>query len=152
MIAAGTRLTMSVKGETTNTIWNPLGFQTDDLRRGVMDALASTFTVNSLSVTARTSVYTGYLGWPYTCTIVVTTKTGYAKAADPASIVADAFYQVGGALPTVNISGYPETGSYDPSTPGTNEPDAYGIADLIKSLGVFGVIAIAVAVFVIRKT
>lgn len=152
MIATGTKITMSVKGETTNTIWNPLGFQTDDLRRGVIDVLSSRMTVNSLGVTARTAIFTGYVGWPYTATITVTTRTAYAKAEDVASIVANAFYQTGGALPTVNAQGYPSTGSYAPNDPGTTEPPPFDWSKIFGGLGAFGLAAIAIAIVVWKKT
>jgi hypothetical protein len=152
MIAAGTRLTMSVKGETTNTIWNPLGFQTDDLRSGVLSLLSSSMTVNSLGVTARSTIYTGYLGWPYTATITITTRTAYAKAEDLASIIANAFYQAAGSLPTVNVQGYPSTGAYTPGESATSEPPAFDFGLALGGLGIFGLAAIAVAIVVWKNT
>lgn len=106
MINAATRLIVYTEGATTKTWWNPAGFQPGDLQSGVMDILEKKFTVHSVSVMPRSNVYIGYLSWPYRGEVILTTKVAYAKADDVASIVANAFYQVAGALPGACVDGY----------------------------------------------
>lgn len=141
MIPAGKRLTIVVEG-TTDAI---LPLDESDVYAGVMDILSHKFTVNSLSIMPRSSVYVGILDWPYRAQVVVTTITAYNAANDPASIVANAFYTVAGSLPTVGIEGYtpiPQT-SVDPS----KEPSSgWGFG-----LWTFGIAAIAVAIFVAKR-
>lgn len=144
----GQRLTVIVEGQTTDTWINPSGFDEADLRAGVMDILSNQFTVNSLSIMPRASVLIGYLGWPYRAELVIVTRTAYASHNDPASIVGNAFYQVGGSMPTVTVEGF--GAPQRPGVDSSQEPpsDWFG-------LGVFGVVAIAVAVaagvFVLKR-
>lgn len=106
MVNKGTRLTIYVEGATTKTWLNPAGFQPSDLQNGVMDILTKKFVGVTVSVMPRSSVYIGYLSWPYRGEVHLTTTVAYGNADDAASIVANAFYQVGGALPGACVDGY----------------------------------------------
>ena len=141
MIAAGTRVTINVQGQTS--AWLPL--TEANLRDGVIDGLSHTFTVNSVGITPLGSVYVGLQDWPYSARVNVTTRVSYAKAEDVASIVANAFYQAGGSLPTVNAEGYgPRQDVAVMPEPSTGPGLGFG-------LWTFGIVAIAVAVFVFKR-
>jgi hypothetical protein len=107
MVNKGTRLTIYAEGATTTNYWgNPLGFRPEALQTGVYDVLAKKFTVHSVSVMPRSSIALGWLGWPYRAEVIVTTSVAYASADDAASIVANAFYQIGGSVPAACVDGY----------------------------------------------
>lgn len=141
MIPAGKRLTIIAEGSTDAIL--PL--DETDLNAGVMDILSHKFTVNSLSVMPRSSVYVGILDWPYRAQVIVTTTIAYNKPEDVSSIIANAFYQVGGSLPAVSIEGYNALPA--PSVDPSKEPSSgFGFG-----VWTFGIAAIAVAIFVWKR-
>jgi hypothetical protein len=147
MLAQRTRIRVFVEGATTNEWFDPTGFHPEELSNGVRDILSKKFVVHSVSVMPRSTVLIGYLGWPYRAELDLTTTVGYNKPDDAASIVANAFYQIGGAMPDACVDGY---GICDikPNVDPSMEPSGFGW----KSFAVVALIAItATAVFVAKR-
>jgi hypothetical protein len=143
VVKKGTRLTINVEGQIDAVL--PLSEA--NLRASVQDVLShASFTVNSLSITPRSSVWVGILDWPYSAEVQITTTIDYASANDPGSIVANAFYQAGGSLPTYTVQGYGGT-----QKPGVNPSPSTG-PGLGTGLFMFGILAIAVAIFTWKNT
>lgn len=105
MVPTGSQLTFAVDGQvdTGITDWRTTP---DDLRTAVINSLRLSLTVNAVVVTPL-SVIVAFGDWRYTAMVSVTTKTAHAQADDVGSIVAHAFYEGAGALPTVTVTNAP---------------------------------------------
>lgn len=111
MIASGKTITFSVNGQTG--FWPQ---SVASLRSGVIDELTPFFDVQDVSVKTRSfaSDPVNYVTeWPYEATVRAVTRSAYADIRDVDSIVAHAFYNAGGVLPTVTANGL-ELGQNDP--------------------------------------
>jgi len=103
MVAADSVLTLEVQGQTGG--WIP----TDDtaLRAGVLNRLTPYFDVISATITRGSTVANildfQWFHWNYKAVIAIKTRIGYASPDDVRSIVASAFYNAGGAMPSVSI-------------------------------------------------
>jgi len=109
MVAADSVLTLEVQGQTGG--WVP----TDDtgLRAGVLNRLTPYFDVLGATIT-RGSTLSNILDfqwfhWQYKAVLTIKTRIGYASPDDVRSIVAAAFYNAGGAMPSVSIRSLGET-------------------------------------------
>jgi hypothetical protein len=86
-----------------------------------------------------------YWNWRYSAVVTVTTKAAYAKIEDVDSIVAHAFYEAGGELPTVTARGY-EPAQGPGATSGAN-----WAAWLTGGGLVLGLVAVAVLAVVVKS-
>lgn len=109
MVRAGETITFQVVGTTAGII--PV--DATDLRTQVVDRLGLYFLVTNAAIT-RGSLLSNildfqWLHWDYRATVTIKTRLGYGDLDDVRSVIANAFYQAGGALPTVTAPGYGET-------------------------------------------
>jgi len=143
MIAAGTAITLTVKGSTGE--WIPR--TVDDVRQGAINSMSAYVTVESVGVTRKsTSIFRELWDYGYDATVRIRTRVAHNSIDDIIGIVRSAFESSTGETPTVTADGFgfPQSGG----TGGTNEnPSMFGIG-----LGVFGLAAIAVAIFVWKKS
>lgn len=129
MVPAGSTITFSVVGTTAGL----LPIDATDLRSRVVDRLGLFFTVLNCTI-ARGSTLGNiidfqWLHWNYTATVTIKTRLAYGATDDVRSVIANAFYLAGGALPTVTTAG--ETAGQVETTTG---PDAFGgLKDLITN-------------------
>lgn len=106
MLNKGTRIKVLAEGATTPEIRLIAGLTPEVLHNEVMGILEKKFVIHSVSIMPRSSVWFGYASWPYRAEIDLTTRVSYAQPDDAASIVANAFYQSAGALPSACVDGY----------------------------------------------
>jgi hypothetical protein len=104
MIAAGSSLTFTVRGTTEASQWQVV-FTPGMLRSGVVDVLSRVLDVVRVDVSSDDTIITGTLPWTYRADVQVRTRAAYAQSNDVAAIVANAFAQAGGNVPTVS-AGY----------------------------------------------
>lgn len=134
MIPANTPITFTVVGDTAGLIPTSV----DGVRGVVLDMLAPNFTVQNVLVTNLRTMMGGggslYWNWSYKATVRLTTRVEYRDIQDIDSIVAHAFYEAGGSLPTVTANGFEQ---------GQDPPTETSIG-LYVLLGVVGLVATAV--------
>lgn len=112
MIDARETITFDVQGTTGAYLPRSV----DSVRQVVIDNLTPFFDVQD--VTMQTDAFTSdpfhYISnWPYKAVVRVVTRDSYADVRDVDSIVAHAFYEGAGELPTVTARGL-EAGQGDP--------------------------------------
>lgn len=113
MIAHGTAITFTVNGQA--------GFWPESVasvRAQAIDGLTPFFDVADVSLQTRGFIEdpVNYVTeWPYTATVRATVRSDYGTIRDIDSIVAHAFYNATGNLPTVTAAGY-EAAQADPSS------------------------------------
>jgi len=117
MIPAGQRLTFDVVGVAGG--WIPT--TADEVRSAAVHELSEAFTVRNVRVESQGAVYE-MLEWPFLARVEVSPIQGFAELADAQSIVAHAFYEATGNLPTVTEAG----GGLLPSTGGGGLFDGLG--------------------------
>lgn len=96
MFPRGSSATFDVVGDSdflTNGV-----LTADQLRADVLNILGGTFDVPAFNIALPS-----YFSTNYTATITVTARADYGQPEDAGAIVANAFYQVTGSLPTVAI-------------------------------------------------
>ena len=136
MIAAGSTLTLDVQG----TVGEWLPRTADEVRGAVLGVLGGSFTVHDVQIERATflsdpeNLY--YWAWGYKAIVTLTTREGYGDAADVGAIVANAFYQAGGVVPTVTVRG---------SGPQQGPATSYVGVDLSMTLVLAGLALLAVA-------
>jgi hypothetical protein len=141
-IAAGTRVEFDVRGSVGE--WLPR--TVDDVRQGATNFMSAYVTVESIGLSRTDNAFwREYWDWGYTANVRIRTRYSHASIDDLLKIVADGFQSAAGEIPTVTANGYtPDQGtSYQPG--GTQEPSSTGQWML------FGLAAIAVAVFVLKR-
>ena len=124
MIRNGTEIVFTVNGQTGQWIPRTSG----DVRTTAINELTPYFDVADVQVKSK-----GFLedpvhyiaNWPYTATVRATVKADYADVRDVDSIVAHAFYNAAGELPTVTAAGQ-EAGQGDP-----NQTTGFSITTLV---------------------
>lgn len=130
MVAAGSILTFDVQGQTGGII--PV--DSTDLRSGVIDALTPKMNVNDVEITVGSTLSNvidfQWLHYNYSAVVVVTTRVDYGQPGDVGSIIANAFYTAGGAVPSVTSRDAGQT-----QGPGITET---GIIDGIDLSGIEG--------------
>lgn len=110
MIKKNTVITFDVKGST-----GLLPRTQNSVRQAAIDSLTPFFTVQALSVTAASFLSDpvhALTEWPYTATARVQVLADYADIRDLDSVIAHAFYDAAGRLPTVTAQRY-EQGQAD---------------------------------------
>lgn len=110
MIPAGTTITFQVAGSTGIGLTG-FGTSPDSVRNDVTAYLSGFFDVYSVTVNAESLLQSAIefsWNWTYTATVTLGTREDYGSVDDIGSIVAHAFYQAGGALPTVSAPDYGE--------------------------------------------
>lgn len=145
MISRGTSIEFTVQGSTGE--WIPR--TVDDLRSNAIDEMSADFVVNSVGITRTSnSIFREYWDWGYSANVRATTIADHAGIAELIKVVSDAFASASGEPCTVQATGY-GAGAYPSGQPGgTTEPRTpWGLG-----LGVFGLLAIAVAIVVWKKT
>ena len=123
MIAAGQRLAFDVVGVAGG--WLPT--TADDVRSDVIAELSSAFRIHNLLLEGQGSFYE-VLEWPYLSRIELSPIEGFATIEDAQSVIAHAYYEVTGNLPSVTDAGagmVPTTG---------NGGDWFGLRDLFGGL------------------
>jgi|SRR5882672_3181880 len=131
MVRAGDSLTFDVQGETGGFV--PV--DDTDLTAAVNDQLAQHFQVVRNDLTrgsAFSNIVTGqWLHWSYTAVVTVRLRGDYGSPADVGSIIANAFYNAGGAIPAVTSRELGESAGTGITTTGPDFGSA--IDDLIAS-------------------
>ncbi len=143
MVNSGQRITFDVVGSVSG--WIPSTVQ--GVREDVVSTLAANFAVHDVTINREDTLFgpsSAYWNWRYNAVAVVTTKSAYAKVEDVDSIVAHAFYQGSGELPTVTARGY-EPGQGPGATSGLD----WG-AWLTGGGLVLGLVAVAVLAVVVK--
>lgn len=100
MIAAGQRLAFDVVGVAGG--WLPT--TVDEVRSGAVAELSSAFRVRNLVVENTAEMYE-MLEWSFLARVEVEPIQGFATIEDAQSVVAHAFYEVTGNLPSVTDAG-----------------------------------------------
>jgi hypothetical protein len=143
MVNAGARITFDVVGSVSG--WLPSTVQ--GVREPIVSDLAANFAVHDVTIAREDTLFgpsSAYWNWRYRGVATITTKTAYAKIEDVDSIVAHAFYQGAGELPTVTARGY---------EPGQGVGAASGLdwGTWLTGGGiVVGLVAVAVLVVVVK--
>lgn len=105
MVRNGQTITFDVQGSTGAYLPRTV----NGVRQAAIDALTPFFSVQDVSI-ASSSFLSDPLHslslWPYRATVRATVQADYADIRDVDSIVANAFYQAAGELPTVTANGY----------------------------------------------
>lgn len=110
-------LDFSVRGQTEWSQFQVV-FTPTMLRGEVIAVLSQRVDVIDVAIETGDTIITGTLPWSYTARVRVRTRVAHAQASDVGSIVANAFYQGSGTMPTVTIgSGGLGSGEL-PRTPG----------------------------------
>lgn len=138
IVRTGTVLTFTVQGTTGEYIPRAV----ESVRALVIDGLTPFFDVADVSIETGSflSDPLHYLSdWPYTATVRATVRTDYGDIRDVDSIVANAFYNAAGNLPTVTADDF-EAGQGDSAT------TAPGGLSLTTTLVLVVVALIAIAV------
>lgn len=135
MIAAGTTITFTAKGTTGQ--WLPRTVA--GVRQDVIDGLTPFFDVLTVVFDTKDSIVPFYnvANWGYTATIRATVRADYGDVRDVDSIVAHAFYDAAGDLPTVSAAGYEQAQGEEDQRTGFSLTTAL-------VLGVVAIVAIAV--------
>ena len=101
MVRAGTALTFVVAGRTAGLFPVNAG----DVRNDVINRLIPFCTVDNVIINkpALGEIVdpSQWFHWDYTATVMLRPKADYGTADDVGSIIANAFYQAAGAVPTV---------------------------------------------------
>lgn len=138
MVNAGSVITFTVRGTTGQ--YSPRTVA--GVRQDAINALTPFFDVTDVTIETQsfTSDPFNYISnWPYTATVRLTTRVAYAGIRDIDSVVAHAFYEAAGDLPTVTGNGYEQGQGQDTTT---------GISLVtLAVLGIVALIAIAVIKF-----
>jgi hypothetical protein len=135
MVPARSLLTLNVTGQA-----NGLYADREALRSGVIGLLSRHFDVITASVTTG-SLFSNAIGfewvfYQYTARLEIRTRGAYAEARDVASVVANAFYQTGGELPTVSVAGLDPPQTAGTITTGPELPNLGAVVDdLITGVG-----------------
>lgn len=112
MIRRGTEITFTVNGQAGQ--WPR---SVADVRSAVIDGLTPFFDVADVTIPTPSFLSDPldyFINWPYTATVRVTVKADYAEPRDVDSIIAHAFYEAAGELPTVTANGL-EQGQGNPT-------------------------------------
>lgn len=135
MVPAGQTIVFDVEGETGG--WFPV--DDTDLRAKVLAGLTPFFTVTEVAVT-RGSTLSNVLEfqwyhWNYRAAVTLTTRVGYAALDDVRAVVAHAFYDAGGAMPTVTSPTYQESQGAGVTTTGPSMLGALGFSAVVALAG-----------------
>lgn len=101
MVPSGARLTFDVQGSTGGY------FIVDDttLRNEVVQRLSAFFSAPTVEITRGSTLANivdfQWLHWNYSAVITLKTRIDYSEYDDIGRVIANAFYNAGGALPTV---------------------------------------------------
>jgi hypothetical protein len=118
MIANGTTITFTVRGTTGDILPRTVA----NVRNDVIDRLTPFFDVASVDM-STSSILSDPLhslsDWPYTAKVHVTVRADYGDIRDVDSVIANAFYNAAGNLPTVTADGF-EQGQGTDSTQGVS--------------------------------
>ena len=157
MIPKGTTFDYNVQGVTSLAWLQPL-FTVGMFDGAVRTDLAKSLDVVSLNLQASTWV--GVLPYQYVATLRVTTRVDHALASDVRAIVAHAFYEAAGTMPSIQQAGTAPPGSSAANTarPGPEKPFVLGewlsslLPDLDTSTAIaVGVVGLAVVVLVLAS-
>lgn len=103
MLAHGTTVIFDVQGSTGGY----LPIDDTDLRTAIIGNLAAFFEVLSVAIvkgsTLANIIDFQWLHWNYSATVIVRTRIDYALVDDLRGVIATAFYDAGGAVPSVTI-------------------------------------------------
>lgn len=146
MVNAGQRITFDVVGSTSTDWTTILGSTVQGVREIVVDTLSASFYVHDVTINREGTLFGPdalYWNWRYSAVVSLTTKTAYAKIEDVDSIVAHAFYEGGGELPTVTARGF-EEGQGEGETSGINWGGWLAGGGIVAALVAVAVLAVVV--------
>lgn len=135
MIRRGTELNFTVNGQAGQ--WPR---SVADVRSAVIDGLTPFFDVPDVPIVTPSFLSDPldyFINWPYTAKVRAIVKADYAEIRDVDSIVANAFYNAAGELPTV---------TEDSLEKGQGNPDSTKGISLTTALALVAVGLVAVAV------
>ena len=104
MVKAGSVITFTVIGTTGEYLPRAVG----SVRAKVIDGLTPFFDVADVSFSTASLLadpFHSFINWPYTATVRATVRADYGDIRDVDSIVAHAFYNASGNVPTVTSAG-----------------------------------------------
>lgn len=140
MIDAGRAITFDVQGTTGEYIPRSVS----SVRAIVIDQLAPYFDVEDVAFQTSSVLsdpFHSLSNWPYRATVRALPLADYGDVRDVDSIVAHAFYEAAGNLPTVTASGY-ET----PQGPSDQRAGlSFGLGALLLVVGLVALATIKVA-------
>lgn len=131
MIPGGTSLSYQITGQASvfSTFFNDAA----GVRSDVISALSAYFNVQNVTVDAESALeqYENLelTAWQYSATVTLVTRSDYGSVDDIGSVVAHAFFDATGYLPTVTNPDYGEPAQQAPTTGGGT-----GISDAATSL------------------
>jgi hypothetical protein len=99
MITAGTPVSFQLSGQVRIGVFTPWT-DAEDVRAGIINAMTPNLRIYSVTVRPTSFVAVGALDWSYTASVVVASKVDHGMVDDIGSIVANAFWQVTGDVPT----------------------------------------------------
>ena len=118
MVPAGSTILFTVQG-TTDLSFPFIGDAANAIRSSVLNTLSANFNVLNVNVivpTVLSDILNSYIyNFPYTATVQFVTRGDYGAIADLDSVVANAFYEVVGSVPTVNANGYGDVATLPPT-------------------------------------
>lgn len=146
MVRSGSTLTYYVEGQTGGVFRPEVGV----LRSQVIATLSQHFTVREVTINVRTllgSISALELwNYDYSAIVRITARMDYGHVDDIGSIIANAFYVAGGALPVVSSDWHDGPfGGIETTGPPIVENVTRALTDLPKLL-VFGAIAVVAIV------
>jgi hypothetical protein len=136
MIRNGETITFDVQG-TTGGGWPRT---VAGVRQEVIDALTPFFEIQDVPIFTSSFLsdpFHSLSQWPYTSTVRATMQSDYADVRDVDSVIANAFYQATGELPTVTARG---------KEPGQTAADTRSGLSLTTALALVAVGLVAIAV------
>lgn len=140
MVPANTVIVFDVQGQTGGFI----GVSEADLRAGVLDGLTPFFTVQEASITSGSllqDVLAFRYHWFYSARVVIKTRVDYNQLDDVRAVIAHAFFEAGGAFPTVTSPSYQE------SQGAANTETGPSVLDAVKGIAGFStVLVVGVAI------
>lgn len=141
MVTAGETITFDVQGTTGQ--WVPRTVA--GVRQDAINALSPFFDVESVSVDSPSflSDPIHYVtNWPYRATVRATMRSDYGDVRDVDSIVAHAFYEAAGDLPTVTADHYEQGQGAASTTSGTSVLGVLGITGALIVVALVAIIII----------
>lgn len=136
MITNGSAITFDVQGSTGGFLPRTVA----EVRQSVIDSLTPFFVVTDVALSSSSFLSDplhSLSDWPYSAVVRVTMQSDYADISDVDSVVAHAFYDAAGELPTVTARGY---------EPGQSAADSRTGLSLTSALVLIAVALVALAV------
>lgn len=145
MLRAGSQVTFDVQGSTGGM----LPVDDTDLRNALISKLAAFFQVVNIAIVKGSMVSNiidfQWFHWNYSATVTIVTRMDYGDVTDLRGVIANAFYDAGGAIPTVTVRGVDM-----PQGPAVTNT-GIGVGSLLAGSGVLVALVAVAAVAILVK-